>query len=123
MTLTDMSPLVVLFDEGCGVCSRLVTFLMRRDSTGDHFRLSGLASETGRKVLAANRLPPDYADSVVVVDGEQALTRSDALISIARRMSRFWRLLAWVVAMVPRSARDRWYDLFAKHRHCFSGSH
>ena len=110
--------LVVLFDSECTVCNRFVAFLAKRDKGGQAFRFEGLASEVGRKTLAATGLPADYSDSVVVVDEGKVLTRSAALIAIAGRMSLLWRVLGRAGSVVPSRVRDRWYGVVARHRRC-----
>ena len=69
---------IVLFDGHCTLCSGAVNFLIDRDPHG-RLQFAALQSETGRRLLAEQRLPmPDEPDTMVFIVGGKALVRSDA---------------------------------------------
>ena len=107
---------VLLYDGTCGLCSGLVRFILRRDRTAT-LRFATLDGEFAGRVREAF---PELAgvDSVVWVDAGmgRVLVRSDAALRVARYLGGRWRFAA-VGAVVPRSIRDRIYDLVARHRH------
>jgi predicted DCC family thiol-disulfide oxidoreductase YuxK len=106
---------IVLFDGECGFCSRLVLFVVPRDPAG-HFRFAPLQSQTGQRILARAGMPREELDTLVVVEGERILTRSDAALRIAAGLTGFWRALRFA-RIVPRAVRDRAYDLVARNRY------
>jgi predicted DCC family thiol-disulfide oxidoreductase YuxK len=110
---------LVLYDGTCGLCNRSVQLVVRHDSRG-RFRFAALQSDTGRALLERHGLPVDQLDSVVLVEGGRAFTRSRAALRIARRMDMPWPLL-WTLALVPRAVSDFVYDRVARNRYRWFG--
>ena len=111
---------VVLFDGVCNLCDRSVQFILDRDRD-DAFRFASLQSETGRALMRDHQLDPDVLASVVLVEGGQAYTRSDAALRIARRLRAPWNAL-WGLRIVPRGLRDAVYDVVAARRYRWFGT-
>jgi predicted DCC family thiol-disulfide oxidoreductase YuxK len=123
---------ILLYDGVCGLCNRLVQFILRRDATGI-FRFASLQSALAGRVLARHGANAHDLDTVyVVVDYEQPderlLPRSDAIIFILRRLgaparapassgSMFWRVVALLTRLVPRPLRDWGYGVVARNRY------
>lgn len=106
---------IVVFDGDCGLCNGFVAWLLRRDRDG-RFLIAGSAGDAGRAVLESAGLGVHVAASTIVVwDGSEALTRTDALIRIAHGLPWPWRL-AGTMRWAPRSLRDRVYDAVARRR-------
>ena len=112
-----MNPPILLFDDSCGVCHWAVRFVLRHDRAG-RFRFSPLASPTGRRLMEAYRVD-SAIDSVVLLDDGDSYVQSAAMVQVFRRLGGAWRLLG-VVAIVPRSWRDRLYTLLARRRKALS---
>jgi predicted DCC family thiol-disulfide oxidoreductase YuxK len=111
------APTEMLFYDGhCGLCHRLVRFVLAEDRAADTFRLAPLDSNAFRAgVPEAAR--PGLPDSVVVrtADG-RLLIRSAAVLHILRRLGGVWRLLGGLLAIVPALLLDRLYDGIARIR-------
>lgn len=110
---------IVLYDGVCGLCDRSVQLILRNDRRG-RFRFAALQSNAGRQLLEKFGLSPEALDSVVLVEGGQALRKSRAALRIARRMDAPWPML-WPLIIVPRPAADFLYDLLAKNRYRIFG--
>jgi predicted DCC family thiol-disulfide oxidoreductase YuxK len=81
---------IVLYDGVCGLCNRLVQFILRRDPAGV-FRFASLQSGMAARVLARRGADAHDLDTVyVVLDYETVdellLARSDAVIYILRHL-------------------------------------
>jgi predicted DCC family thiol-disulfide oxidoreductase YuxK len=117
----DTRPEILFYDGHCGLCHRAVKFVLKHDRTGEAFRFAPLQGETfGALVPAAEReaLP----DSIVVRTTEGALLlRSAAFLHILRRLGWGWRVLAAILAVVPRALRDAAYDFVARVRYRIFG--
>src|SRR5262249_25990398 len=124
---TDGVPLplrIVLYDGECGVCSRIVRWLLSADRHG----LLHFAPLQGATAVALRRrwpaLPQD-PDSIVYVDGssgtEQVSWRSEAVFRICRVLDRPWPLVA-ALAWLPRPLTDAAYAAFARRRHRFGAT-
>jgi len=110
---------IVLFDGGCGLCSRTVGFVMARDP-GERFRFVPLQSPEGQDLLARHGVPADLGTVVLLEEG-RALTRSTAALGIARRLRAPWPLLG-LLLLVPRPLRDAMYDVVARRRYRWFGA-
>jgi predicted DCC family thiol-disulfide oxidoreductase YuxK len=110
---------VVLFDGVCNLCSASVQFLIEHDPEGV-LRFAPLQSESAQALLEAVGLTDYDFDTIVLVEGEQYYTKSDAALRIARRLERPWSLL-WVGRYVPRVLRDAAYDVVASSRYSVFG--
>ena len=106
---------IVLYDGECHFCSGWVRFLLPRDREAK-FRFAALQSEVGQRLLRAHGLPQDWTDSLVVVQGHEARTRSAGVLAILRELPWPWPLTYACVA-IPRFVRDWAYDLIARNRH------
>ncbi|WP_336023405.1 thiol-disulfide oxidoreductase DCC family protein [Halobellus salinisoli] len=110
---------VILFDGVCNLCNGVVSFLIPRDPEG-RLRFAPLQSEAGRALLARHDLPAEDLETVVLVEGDRAHTKSDAAIRVAELLGWPYRLLAlgWVV---PRGVRDGMYGFVAENRYEWFG--
>lgn len=81
---------ILLYDGVCGLCNRLVQFILRRDAAGV-FRYASLQSEFAARILARHGADGRDLDTLhVVLDydttGELLLARSEAVIFILRHL-------------------------------------
>ena len=109
---------VLLFDGVCNLCNGLVRFLVRRDPAG-RIRYASLQSEAGQALLARAGLPED-PDTVVLVEGDRAYTKSAAVVRVAELLGWPYRLLR-VARLLPRRLRDAGYDVVAANRYDWFG--
>ena len=110
---------VVLFDGVCNLCSGSVRFLVEHDSAAT-LRFAPLQSETAQDLLDAVGRHDYGFDTIVLVEGEECYTKSDAALRIARHLGRPWSLL-WAFRYVPRPFRDAVYDAVASSRYAVFG--
>jgi predicted DCC family thiol-disulfide oxidoreductase YuxK len=109
---------VLLFDGVCNLCTGAVRFVVRRDPDG-RIRFAPLQSAAGRALSARHDLPDDL-DSVVLVEGDRAYTKSDAAIRVAELLGWPYRA-ATVARLLPRRLRDAVYDVIAANRYDWFG--
>ncbi len=81
---------ILLYDGVCGLCNRMVQFILARDPAGV-FRFGSLQSEVGGRILARHGVDARDLDTVyVVLDYNRAdeflLARTDAVIYILRNL-------------------------------------
>jgi len=110
---------VILFDGVCNLCNAAVQFVIARDPRG-HFKFAALQSETGREVVRRFGLPLDRLDTMVLVEGDRCYSQSEAALRIASRLKGAWPLVG-VLRVIPRSLRERLYQLVADHRYQWFG--
>lgn len=109
----------VLFDGVCNLCNGTVQFIIRNDRRG-RFRFAALQSEAGRELLLQYQLPEKALNTVVLIAGGRAFTRSTAALEIARRLDGAWPICYAAVAL-PRFLRDSAYNFIARNRYRWFG--
>jgi predicted DCC family thiol-disulfide oxidoreductase YuxK len=106
---------VLLFDGVCNLCNRSLRLLVEFDHAG-RFRFAPLQSPVGRELLTRHGLEPDYFDSIVLIDGDDHYTKSEAALRVCRDLDGPLPLLYALVA-VPEGIRDGIYDFVGDHRY------
>ena len=116
---------LVFYDGVCGLCNRLVRFLIRRDRRG-LLKYAPLQGTTAQATLARHRLDSGDLNSVVVVlhwgtTHERTLTRSRAVLETLTVLGGRWRTLAAIGRLVPRVLADAMYRVVARSRYRIFG--
>lgn len=111
---------IILFDGLCNLCHGAVRFVIRRDP-GARFRFAPLDSVTGKRFGGSDRVHPGAPGSLVLVQDGERFERSDAILRIVARLRFPWPVLL-LLGIVPRTIRDRAYDLVARNRQRWFGS-
>ena len=118
---------IVLYDGVCGLCNRLVQFLLKRDKQG-RLRFASLQSDFAERVLTRHGINPKDLDTVHVVvnyerPGEKVLGRSDAILHAGEELGTPWKTLALIARIVPRPLRDVVYRFVARNRYRVFGKY
>jgi predicted DCC family thiol-disulfide oxidoreductase YuxK len=116
-----MSHPILLYDGVCGLCNRLVKFILRRDRKAV-FRYASLQSALAATILARHGANPSDLDTVYVVvnhelANEYLLSRSDAVLFVLKQLPGLWSAAAFLLQLVPRFLRDAVYNVVARHRY------
>lgn len=114
----------MLYDGVCGLCNRMVRFLVRHDKR-DRFRFVPLQSEFAASLLKRHGINAADLDSVSIVADygratEEAFTKSDAVLRANWELGGVWRL-GEVGRLLPRALRDWLYDRVARNRYRIFG--
>jgi predicted DCC family thiol-disulfide oxidoreductase YuxK len=123
-SMPDPTNPVLLYDGVCGLCNRLVQFVLRHD-TAACFRFASLQSDYAARILQLHGLDLQDLDTVYVVEspGDRPKARSDAMISILLTLGGFWSAVATALRIFPRSFRDCGYSRVARHRYRIFGKY
>jgi predicted DCC family thiol-disulfide oxidoreductase YuxK len=111
---------LVLYDGVCGLCNRLVQFLLKNDQRA-LFSFASLQSATGKALVARwGGDPEDLTSFYVVTDFRtpeaRVVTKSAAVLFVVRQLGWPWKL-ARAAGILPAALRDRLYDLVARSRY------
>jgi predicted DCC family thiol-disulfide oxidoreductase YuxK len=103
----------LFYDGHCGLCHRMVRFVLAEDRTGSSFRFAPLES-----AFFASRIPAEQRaalpDSIVVQAARgELMTRSAAILHVMRRLGGLWRILAALAGVIPGVMLDWCYDRVA----------
>jgi predicted DCC family thiol-disulfide oxidoreductase YuxK len=118
-------PPVLLYDGVCGLCNRLVQFILHRDRNAI-FRFAALQSSLAARILARHGASPADLDTVYVVlnhelPNESLLSRSDAVIFVLQQLPGPWPLAASALRLLPKFLRGPAYNAVARHRYRIFG--
>ena len=115
------SDLVVLSDGICGLCNRLVQFLLRHD-IHDRLRFASLQSEFAQVALARHGADAADLDTIQIIENygrsdEKLFSRSDAILRAGSALGGIWKFAAATSHLVPKSLRDSFYRFVARNRY------
>jgi predicted DCC family thiol-disulfide oxidoreductase YuxK len=118
---------IILYDGVCGLCNRLVQFVLRHDSC-DRFLFAALQSDFANRVLRQHGATPEDLDTVYVVldhalPGERLASRSDAAVVVLNELGRGWGVLGRALRVFPGWLRNWAYNLVARNRYRIFGKH
>jgi predicted DCC family thiol-disulfide oxidoreductase YuxK len=118
--LESLSNPIVFYDGVCGLCNRLVQFLLKRDRH-DRLRFASLQSEFAASLLKRHGLDARDLDIVYLVlhykqSGERVLARSDAILYLLRQLGGVWGI-AGLGRVLPKWVRDGIYKIIAGNRY------
>jgi len=115
----------LLYDGVCGLCNRLVQFILRRDRDA-RFQYASLKSPFATRFLARHGVNPADLDTVYVLvnhrqPNESLRTRSDAVRYVLGQLGRFWRFPGSLLSWLPRPLCDWGYRGVAHNRYRILG--
>ena len=111
---------VMLYDGACVFCSRSVRFVAAR-SQRSLLAFSAMQSEAAHEALARRGRSTEDFDTLLVLEADRVLERSDAVLRLMERMDPPWPTLAAMAARVPRPLRDGVYRVVAANRYRILG--
>ena len=124
--LEPLSNPIVFYDGVCGLCNRLVRFLLKRDRH-DRLRFASLQSEFAASLLKRHGLDSRDLDTVYLVldykqSSERVLARSDAILYLLRQLGGVWGI-AGLGRVLPKWVRDGVYKIIAGNRYRVFGKY
>ena len=116
----------MFYDGVCGLCNRLVKFLLKRDRH-DRLRFASLQSEFAAYLLQQHGLDPGDLDTVYLLldykqSSERVLARSDAILYLLRQLGGVWSF-AGLGRVLPKRVRDGVYKIIAGGRYRVFGKY
>ena len=130
-----MSHHILLYDGVCGLCNRMVQFVLKRDRNGI-FRFASLQSAVATRILARHGVNAADLDTVYVVvngdpgeidqpagqrDDQILLSRSDAVLFVLTQLGGLWGTAGRIFRFLPRGLRDWAYRVVARTRYRIFG--
>jgi predicted DCC family thiol-disulfide oxidoreductase YuxK len=117
---------LILYDGVCGLCNRLLEFLLLHDHRSV-FRFASLQGRVGTALVKQSGGKPGELTSFYVFADyksrtSRVFTRSDAALFVAGQLGWPWKA-AKLLGVLPRRIRDRAYDRVARNRYRVLGRH
>lgn len=112
---------VILFDGVCKLCNAWSNFIIKNDKKY-LFTLCSVQSVEGQKILSHFKLPTDYFDTMLYVEGNNCYQKSDAFFKIIKMLGLPWSLPC-IFKIIPKFLRDWLYDRIALNRYAIFGKY
>jgi predicted DCC family thiol-disulfide oxidoreductase YuxK len=118
---------IILYDGVCGLCNRLVQFVLKHDAQ-DRFRFASLQSDFAARVLRRHGAPLEDLDTMYVVldhalPDERLASRSNAAAVVLQELGGGWAALGVAIRVLPVRLRNWGYNLIARHRYRIFGKY
>ncbi len=104
----------IIFDGECNLCNGVVGWLMKF-APKDIFHFVPFQSPKGQALLKSKGYPTKQLETVILIDEKGWHTHSDGFLKIISKIPK-WRLVAALLAFIPRIIRDSIYNLASKNR-------
>tara|TARA_B110000305_G_C19318724_1_gene577811 strand:+ start:21 stop:437 length:417 start_codon:yes stop_codon:yes gene_type:complete len=108
---------IIFFDGICNYCNGFVRFLIKNDPN-EILKFSSIQSSFAKSVFKEKGLKSDLTTIVFLKNGE-VLIKSNAIIEILFTIN--FKLLGFLIKIVPVFMRDYVYDFVAKKRYSIFG--
>jgi predicted DCC family thiol-disulfide oxidoreductase YuxK len=110
---------VIFFDGICNLCNGFIRFIINRDKRAI-FRFGLLQSDKVQELLKTFGPPPFHLSTVVLLDGNQVYTESDAILKILGQLNRH-SIFLYCLSTIPKFIRDAVYGFISRNRYRFFG--
>lgn len=112
-------PLIV-FDGVCNYCNSTVNRIIKNDIE-NQFKFTPLQSEFGKKLFEKYSIDARIMDSIVLFEGSQFYSKSEAIALIAKRLGGRYYILYLLLKITPLFISNACYDFFARNRYKWFG--
>jgi predicted DCC family thiol-disulfide oxidoreductase YuxK len=110
---------LILFDGVCNFCNGAVQTVIEIDRQ-KIFKFAAIQSELGQQLYRQHGLDPIDIQTLMLVDGDIVLTKSDAVLAILGKLEGGWQFFTAFTAL-PQPVRDWAYSEFARQRFLLFG--
>lgn len=106
----ESTPYEILFyDGGCGLCHRIVKFILKRDPTG-LFHFAPMDGKFYHEHFSQSVQEKLSEKVVLILTDGRVLVGTTAILHIFTKLNQPWPLIAPVLRMIPRTIRDGVYN-------------
>ena len=118
---------IVLYDGVCGLCNRLVQFVLKNDHK-DVFRFASLQSRLAEEILVRHSLRSESLETVYVVldygfAEERLLSRLQAVVYVLQQLGWLLAYVSAILRVLPAPAQNFLYGLVARSRYRVFGKY
>ncbi|NKI33301.1 thiol-disulfide oxidoreductase DCC family protein [Croceivirga thetidis] len=105
---------IIIFDAECNLCNGVVGWLLKFAPQG-LFEYVPFQSPKGQQLLIKYGFPTKELTTVILFDEKGPHTHSDGFLKIIAQIPKY-RLVAALLAFVPKIIRDTIYNIASKNR-------
>jgi len=112
---------IIMFDGVCKLCNGWSRFIIRFDKR-KKFKLCAVQSDEGQAILKWFGYPTDYYETMLLIQGNCALEKSDSFFAVVTQLPFPWSVLR-IFKVFPKRLRDWCYDRIALNRYRIFGEY
>lgn len=112
---------IIMYDGVCKLCNGWSRFIIRFDKH-KKFTLCSVQSDEGQAILKWFDYPTDHFETMLLIQGNRALEKSDSFLAIVGQLPFPWNILP-ALKIIPRGFRDWFYDKIAFNRYKIFGKY
>jgi len=104
----------IIFDGECNLCNGVVGWLLKL-APKNIFNFVPFQSPDGQALLKSKNYPTEQLETVILIDENGWHTHSDGFLKIISKIPNL-KLVAALLAFIPRMLRDSIYNLASRNR-------
>lgn len=112
-------PALMFYDGTCRFCSASAAYAER--AGGGRIKCVPIQDESVRDLVERHGIDMADPSTMLTIEGDATLKRSDAVLAVAAKLGLPWSLLARLAMKVPARWRNGVYDLVARNRYRIAG--
>jgi predicted DCC family thiol-disulfide oxidoreductase YuxK len=110
----------IFYDMKCGFCSSGISLLQHKKNK-NILNFYDLAEIKNLKLDAADSLRVTNTDSIILIENSKAFFYTEAIIRLLVLTGGFYKVLAFLMMLIPSFIRNPLYKIIARNRYCISG--
>jgi predicted DCC family thiol-disulfide oxidoreductase YuxK len=116
----NLQRLTIVYDGMCHLCSGSIVWIAQRVPP-DRVQFTPVQSAEGAQALRAAGLNTLDPESFLFINNEECLVKSAAVIGALDIIGGRWKVIAWLLNLLPASFTDKIYDWVAANRYKWFG--
>lgn len=105
---------IIIFDGECNLCNGVVGWLLKFVPENS-FHFVAFQSNKGQELLKQYGFPTEQLDTIILITKDNLHTYSDGFLKIITLIPQ-WKLVAELLALIPRVIRDSIYKTASRNR-------
>lgn len=105
---------IVFYDGECGLCNRVVQFILNNEKSGSALQFASLQSDFARDFFCEKGISIQM-DTFYFYDGINVYGKSNACFKLLNHLRWYWKCL-YFGKVIPRFIADKMYDTIARNR-------
>lgn len=112
---------IILFDGECNLCNSTIHWIFRWDSK-KKFYFANLQGNYGKQFLVDRKFKSNDFDTFILYIPHQAYyTKSTALLKVISEFGLLFKILSWILFLIPKFIRDYLYKFISINRQNWFG--
>lgn len=112
---------IIFFDGTCMFCNKFISFMLKKEIPTLYF--CDLNSNTAKQILVNNNLASNDINTIYFFSNKTIYSKSTAIIKILSLINNNYRIISFLLLIIPKILRDFLYTIISKNRHRLTKKH